>query len=197
VVLYVHHAEDEFLVGEGEREAFVLGAAFGRAEGPAVNVGDGGRRPEVFGTVVGQAHIHAERESLLDEVGCVTNDAPADRLVLGVDIGRGRKGPRRGEGIDLIGRRDAHWRAGVVERELVLPPADEADQFAVEEVALPNRGIALGLVQRARGVRVELVEAAVGSDDRDGRASAPRCWCGCRRATRCQWSAGRGAPSSP
>ena len=103
----------------------------------------------------------------------MTDDAPAHGPVLGVDVGFGGRDPRRREGIDLIRRRHAHGRAAVEERKLVFAPADEADEFAVEKITLPDRGVARGLVPRARGVGVEFVETALRSDHGHGGVGHP------------------------
>ena len=168
-----HDAEDKFLIGKRERKAGVFGGTGGRAEGPAVNIRDGGRRTEVFRFVVRKAHIHAERQTLLDEVGRVADDAPAYRLVFSVNIGRGGINPGGGVRIDLIGRRDADGGRRIVEGEFILPPADETDNFAVEKIALPDGGRALGFVERARGIRVQFIEAAIGADDGHGGVRHP------------------------
>ena len=168
-----HHAQDKFLISKREREAGVFGRTGGRAEGPAVNIGDGGRRAEVFRFVVREAHVHAEGQTLFDEIGRVADDAPAHRLVFSVNIGRGRINPRGGVRINLVGRRDADRCARIVEREFILPPTDEADEFAVEKITLPDGGVTLGFVERTRGVGVKFIEAAIRADDGDGGIGHP------------------------
>ena len=140
-------AQRELLVEDGERDAEVFGLAGGRTERAAVDIGEGGVGAEVAGFVVGEGEVGAAREDALHKLWGVEDGAPAERFVFGKNGGRGGEDPERIVGIGFAGEGRLAGGTGVAESELVVAPADEADEFVAEQIALPDEGLALGLIR--------------------------------------------------